>query len=81
MRSPSFIYIVEINGVKKLVRHTSPGRAIKAAQEPVTVIARRASIEEVAMMMGDGADIIDGTKQKLDVIEPSSTNGGKRVRD
>lgn len=71
MRSESFIYLVEINGVKKLVRHVSPGRAIKAAQEPVTVSARRASIEEVAMMMGTGAEIIDGTKPRFEVIEPT----------
>lgn len=62
MRSKSFLYIVEVGGVTKLIRHTSPGRAVKSACGPVEV--HRATAEGVAMLLGAGVELIDGTKEK-----------------
>lgn len=72
MRQESFIYIVEIAGDKKIVRSTSPGRAVKTAIGHT--IVHRASANEVAELMLKGSQLIDGTE-----FEPPV--GGKRARN
>lgn len=62
MRSKSFLYVVEVNGVSRLIRHTSPGRAVKVACGPVEV--RRATADDVHSCQLSGVEFIDGTKEK-----------------
>lgn len=62
MRAKSFIYVVEVGGVTRLVRHTSPGRAVKSACGPIEI--HRATADEVATMLSAGVELVDGTKEK-----------------
>jgi hypothetical protein len=75
-RQDSFIYIVEIAGDKKIVRSTSPGRAIKTAIGHT--IVHRATANEVADLMLKGIQLIDGHNPEVAANQPIPTNGGKR---
>lgn len=64
MRQESFIYIVEIaGGDKKIVRSTSPGRAVKTAIGHT--IVHRATANEVADLMLKGVQVIEGAENEV----------------
>lgn len=60
MRKESFLYVVELNGKRNIVRATSPGRAVNVAYP---AMVRRANVDDVALHLSDTKNtIIDGTE-------------------